>query len=212
MEKNWSYKIPDGPHAGKVLWSGRYCCVAAFVFRRINGIWSVLANKRGPGTPDFQGCWNAVCGFLEANESAEQGCSREVFEETGYEIKPEKFLQVFTHTDPETSNNANVTIRHIAIFFEHELGPRQIPDGGEEGEVDDVKWISIDEIGRYSWAFNHLEIIRGLFVNYIAGLKTTDSMTPGDYFLISQGEWLDNNPRVNEILSKKVLSNYYLND
>ena len=212
MEKNWSYKIPDGPHAGKTLWSGRYCCVAAFVFRRINGIWSVLANKRGPGTPDFQGRWNAVCGFLEANESAERGCSREVFEETGYEIKPEKFLQVFTHTDPATSNNANVTIRHIAIFFEHELGPRQIPDGGEEGEVDDVRWISIDAIGRYSWAFNHLEIIRGLFVNYIAGLKTTGSITPGDYFLISQREWLNNNPRVNEILSKKVLSNYYLND
>ena len=31
MEKNWSYKIIDGPHAGKTLWSGRYCAVAAFV-------------------------------------------------------------------------------------------------------------------------------------------------------------------------------------
>ena len=33
MEKNWSYKVPDGPHAGTTLWSGRYCAIAAFVFK-----------------------------------------------------------------------------------------------------------------------------------------------------------------------------------
>ena len=117
MEKNWSYKIPDGPHAGKTLWSGRYCAVAAFIFRRIDGQWSILANLRGSGTPDYQGCWNAVCGFLEANETAQQGCSREVFEETGYKIKPEKFLQVYTQTDPKTSNNGNVTLNPFATLF-----------------------------------------------------------------------------------------------
>ena len=132
MEKNWSYKIPDGPHVGKTLWSGRYCAVAAFVFRRIEGIWTILANKRGSGTPDYQGCWNAVCGFLEANEDASECCSREIFEETGFEIKPEKFLHVYTQTDPETSNNGNVTLRHIAILFEREIGPQKQPKGGEE--------------------------------------------------------------------------------
>ena len=158
MEKNWSYTIPDGPYAGTTLWSGRYCAVAAFVFRRIEGIWSVLANRRGPGTPDYQGCWNAVCGFLEADENAQQGCSREILEETGYIIKPEKFLQVFTHTDPETSNNANVTIRHIAILFNDEI-KKDKAIGGEENEVEDIKWIPIDDIYDYEWAFNHKELI-----------------------------------------------------
>jgi ADP-ribose pyrophosphatase YjhB (NUDIX family) len=108
-----------------------------------------------------------VCGFLEADESAEQGCSREVFEETGYEIKPEKFLQVYTQTDPETSNNGNVTLRHIAILFEHEAGPQKKSEGGEENEVEDVKWISIDNVHNYKWAFNHLQIIENLFYEYI---------------------------------------------
>lgn len=212
MEKNWSYKIPDGPHAGTTLWSGRYCAVAAFVFRRIEGIWSVLANLRGPGTPDYQGCWNAVCGFLEANESAEQGCSREVFEETGYEIKPERFLQVFTHTDPETSNNANVTIRHIAIFFEHELGPRQTPNGGEEGEVDAVKWIPIDAIMDYKWAFDHEKIIHDLFYDYIYPLTEYGQLDPGNFFMLGHKRWLSNNPRVEDILKKKILDGFNIYD
>lgn len=203
MEKNWSYKIPDGPHAGKVLWSGRYCAVAAFVFRRIEGIWSVLANKRGPGAPDYRGCWNAVCGFLEANETARQCCSREIFEETGYIIEPEKFLQVYTQTDPETSNNGNVTLRHIAIIFDEEL-KRESPEGGEAEEVDDVKWIPINEICDYEWAFNHDEVIPELFHNFVFSLIFSSDITDADHLILSNQEWLDYNPQVKEILKKKV--------
>ena len=212
MEKNWSYKIPDGPHAGKTLWSGRYCAVAAFVFRRIEGIWSVLANLRGSGTPDYQGCWNAVCGFLEANETAQQGCSREIFEETGYEIKPEKFLQVYTQTDPKTSNNGNVTLRHIAICFEHELGPQKKPKGGEKNEVDDVKWIPIDEVSNYKWAFNHEETIIGLFCDYIDPLSFYSILTRGEYFMLSQPDWLKYNPQVKKILKEKILGTFEIYD
>lgn len=53
--RNWSYTIEEGEHAGKTLWSGRYCAVAAFAFCKIKGEWCVLANQRGEGTPDFQG-------------------------------------------------------------------------------------------------------------------------------------------------------------
>ena len=212
MEKNWSYKIPDGPHAGTTLWSGRYCAVAAFVFRRIEGIWTVLANLRGTGTPDYQGCWNAVCGFLEANETAQQGCSREIFEETGYEIKPEKFLQVYTQTDPETSNNGNVTLRHIAIIFEHELGPQKKAEGGEKNEVDDVKWISIDRVYDYKWAFNHEQTIINLFYNYIEPLSSYSTITKGDYFMLSHPEWLGYNPQVKRILKDKILGTFEIYD
>lgn len=212
MEKNWSYKIPDGPHAGKTLWSGRYCAVAAFVFRRIEGIWSVLANLRGSGTPDYQGCWNAVCGFLEANETAQQGCSREIFEETGYEIKPEKFLQVYTQTDPETSNNGNVTLRHIAIYFEDENPSRSEAKGGEENEVDAVKWIPIDEVPNYKWAFNHEKTIIDLFYDYIHPLNYYSSLTIGDYFMLSQPDWLKYNPQVKKTLKEKILGTFEIYD
>ena len=212
MEKNWSYKIPDGPHAGKTLWSGRYCAVAAFVFRRIEGIWSVLANLRGSGTPDYQGCWNAVCGFLEANETAQQGCSREIFEETGYEIKPEKFLQVYTQTDPETSNNGNVTLRHIAIIFEHELGSRKQPEGGEENEVDAVKWIPIDEVYNHKWAFNHEKTIIDLFYDFIEPLNSYSQLIKGEFFMLSQPDWLKYNPQVKKILKEKILGTFEIYD
>lgn len=210
MEKNWSYKIPDGPHAGKTLWSGRYCAVAAFVFRRIEGIWSVLANLRGSGTPDYQGCWNAVCGFLEANETAQQCCSREIFEETGYVIEPEKFLQVYTQTDPETSNNGNVTLRHIAIIFEDEEVDRSTPKGGEEDEVDDVRWIPISDINSYKWAFNHEDVIDQLFCQFIYPLEGFIDITPGEYLMMSDQEWLDNNPEVRDHIKEKLASMFGL--
>ena len=204
MEKNWSYKIIDGPHAGKTLWSGRYCAVAAFVFKCKDDQWSVLANLRGSGTPDYQGCWNAVCGFLEANETAQQGCSREIFEETGYEINPEKFLQVYTQTDPETSNNGNVTLRHIAIYFEDEEPSKGEAKGGEDNEVDDVKWIPIEEIGNYKWAFNHENVIDQLFYQFIYPLETFVVITPGEYLMMSDQEWMDNNPKVKEMIREKL--------
>lgn len=67
--RNWSYTIEEGEHAGKTLWSGRYCAVAAFAFCKIKGEWCVLANQRGEGTPDFQGYWNCPCGFLDMEKS-----------------------------------------------------------------------------------------------------------------------------------------------
>lgn len=212
MNKNWSYKIPDGPHAGTTLWSGRYCAVAAFVFRRIDGIWSVLANLRGSGTPDYQGCWNAVCGFLEANETAQQGCSREIFEETGYKIKPEKFLQVYTQTDPETSNNGNVTLRHIAIIFENEEVYKAKPIGGEENEVDDVKWIPIDGVCDYKWAFNHEKTIIDMFYDYIESLTSYSQLKTGDFFMLAHPDWLKHNSQVEKILKKKILGTFEIYD
>lgn len=210
MEKNWSYKITEGEHAGKTLWSGRYCAVAGFVFRRIEGIWCVLANKRGSGTPDYQGCWNAVCGFLEANEDAKHGCSREIFEETGYEIKPEKFLEVYTHTDPFTCNNGNVTIRHIAIVFENEI-QRKVPEGGEQNEVDEVKWIAVDQIFNYKWAFDHAAIIYNLYHYYIEPLEYLN-MTNGVFRMLSDREWVRNNQVIGQILKKILLKSFGLND
>lgn len=212
MEKNWSYKITEGEHAGKTLWSGRYCAVAGFVFRKIEGIWTVLANKRGAGTPDYQGCWNAVCGFLEANETAQQGCSREIFEETGYEIKPEKFLQVYTQTDPETSNNGNVTLGHIAIITEKENLVRELPKGGEKDEVDDVRWIPIDKVYDYEWAFNQKKTIIDIFYDYIEPLNPYSALTRGAYFMLSQPDWLKYNPQVKKTIKEKILGTFEIYD
>lgn len=159
MTKNWCYKITEGEHAGKTLWSGRYCAVAAFAFCKIHGVWHVLANQRGEGTPDFQGYWNCPCGFLDM-ETAEEACSREAYEETGVKIDPAKWTLFGVESDPIYCNNGNVTLRYITVL---EYGKDNISTSmeavlngeGEQDEVIRIQWIPIRDIDKYNWAFNH---------------------------------------------------------
>ena len=171
MAKNWSYTIPYGEHKGKTIWSGRYCAVSAFVFCKFPDGWKILANKRGVGTPDFQGKWNAPCGYLEPDESAQQGCAREVYEETGVKIDPDKFQLIHVETEPEKCNNGNVTLRHLAILTygsnNISISKEAVLNGdGEKDEVESIAWISINDIGKYGWAFNHYNTIKEIISAY----------------------------------------------
>lgn len=142
----------------KTVFSGRFVAVSGFVFAIVNGKYSILANLRGEGTPDYQGCWNAVCGFLECFENSKEGIQREIFEECGFIINTDDLKIVHVETEPEECNNGNVTIRHRA--FLGKIIPQYVTkEGGEENEVDSVKWIPIDEIDNYKWAFNHRKTI-----------------------------------------------------
>lgn len=174
--KNWSYTITEGEHKGKTLWSGRYCAVSAFVFVLYKDDWKVLVNKRGKGTPDFQGMWNAPCGFLEADEDSRYGCSREVFEETGVVVKPFLFKPCYVETDPDFCNNGNVTIRHYAIcdyydIFASKTTTNSESRGGAHDEVDDIKWLSIKDIDNYQWAFDHNYTIKNIFDTYVSNIN-----------------------------------------
>ena len=65
---------------------------------------------------------------------------------------------IHVETDPTECNNGNVTIRHTA--FLGKIIPHYVTKkGGEINEVDDVKWIPIDDIDNYKWAFNHRKTI-----------------------------------------------------
>ena len=71
---------------GKEWWISRSIAVTGCVFTFLNGKWCVLANKRGEGTPDFQGMWNMPCGYLDFNETTAEAVIREVYEETGVRL------------------------------------------------------------------------------------------------------------------------------
>jgi len=143
----------------KIVYGGRFVAVSGFIFAIVNGKYSILANLRGPGTPDYQGCWNAVCGFLERYENSKEGIAREILEECGFQIDLDDLEVVEVETDPRECNNGNVTIRHTA--FLGKIIPHYTKrEGGEENEVDGVKWIPIDEIDNYKWAFNHRKVIK----------------------------------------------------
>lgn len=167
FEKNWCYKItdPNHPKCGTTLWSGRYTAVTGIVIRQIlndKGVYDyyVLANLRGSGTPDYQGYWNMPCGFLESNETGEEGVCREMFEECGYEVLPRQMELYNVETDPRFCNNGNVTIRYYNIETCTKLPELKYTNiNGEEGEVESVKWINIRDIKDYKWAFNHKKLI-----------------------------------------------------
>lgn len=138
----------------KTVFSGRFCAVSGFVYAIVDGKYSILANLRGPGTPDYQGCWNAVCGFLERYENSKEGIAREMLEECGFQIDTDDLKIIHVETDPAECNNGNVTIRHTA-FLGKIIPHYVVKEGGEENEVDSVKWIPVDEFDNYKWAFNH---------------------------------------------------------
>lgn len=150
--KNFSIKKDD-----KEYWISRSVAVTALILAEKDNIVYVLANKRGKGTPDFQGLWNVPCGYLDWDETAQEACSREVFEECGVKINPNKFCLMEVKTKP-TENHQNVVLRFVAALYE--IPQFEEPKGGEEDEVEEIKWIPIREIENYDWAFNHLNMIK----------------------------------------------------
>jgi len=139
----------------KTVFSGRFCAVSGFIYAIVNGKYSILANLRGPGTPDYQGCWNAPCGFLECFEDSKEGIQREIYEECKFIVRKEDLKVVHVETNPAECNNGNVTIRHKAFLGKIVPMYLKSSEGGEENEVDGIKWIPVEEFDNYKWAFNH---------------------------------------------------------
>ena len=158
---NWVHVGEDNDTTGlivqgepKTVFSGRFVAVSGFIYAIVDGKYSILANLRGPGTPDYQNHWNAVCGFLECFENSKEGIQREILEECGFIIDTNDLKIIHVETEPKECNNGNVTIRHRT--FLGKIIPHYVEkEGGEENEVDSVKWVPIDDIDNYKWAFNH---------------------------------------------------------
>lgn len=147
---------------GKEFWYSRSVAVVLFVFAfDKNGKKYVLANQRGKGTPDFQLKWNVPCGYLDFNESGEEAALRETFEETNVNVPKEKIEFLTVNTSPD-ENRQNVSIRYKAILDENIEDIKLSDVNSEKNEINDIKWIPIDEIDNYEWAFKHNEILKTL--------------------------------------------------
>lgn len=156
--KNYRIKGEDG----NWYWVHRAIAISAFVFKTdIDNNYFILANKRGKGTPDFQGMWNCPCGYLDWDETLAQACSREVKEECGIDIPSNKFIQLNIN-DAIDANLQNVTVRHFLVLSHKDNTEISIGTDGETNEVEEVAWISVKNIDDYQWAFGHDKIIKKL--------------------------------------------------
>ena len=124
------------PKTGKEVWISRSVAVAVTVFSNINGKDCVLANKRGPGLPNHVGQWNVVSGYIDYDETLKEAAIREVFEETGVDIKNCNILLHCVEDDPKRENQV-ILFRYYCWY----AGPHDILTNKncEPGEVDEVK-------------------------------------------------------------------------
>lgn len=152
----------------KTGWISRSVAVSSFIFcKDQKSNWYVLANQRGDGAPDYKGCWNCICGYLDYDENAQEAAKREVFEETGLDLRCNRFIPYFVNSN-KTENRQNVTIRFYNILTGNILDYMNFSyEHMEENEVKNIKWIQVSDINQYNWAFNHDEIIKETFNMFI---------------------------------------------
>lgn len=146
-------------YEGKTYWIARNVAVSCFVFAYLNNEWCVLANQRGDGSADFQGKWNAPCGYLDFDETTEQAAIREVYEETGVQLNSARF---WGFEDSPSANLQNVTFRYYSVIGNPQLSTVNVSTearGGELNEVSAVAWIPVKNVYNFEWAFGHDKLI-----------------------------------------------------
>lgn len=146
---------------GKLHWLSRSVAVVATVLLNNE---KVLIVKRGYKTTQ-PGKWCNPCGYLDWNESSTQASIREIWEETGLDIteitdNPDSIIfESLIHpwdivTNHEINDNQDIALYH-GISFTSDIEPEIHNKNCEEGEIDEVKWVSINDLDKYEFAFNH---------------------------------------------------------
>lgn len=137
-------------------WFSRSMAVAVFIYcKDKNGIWHVLASERGKGTPDFQGYWNCVCGYVERDTTIAENCVKEVKEELGIDINKNDLTFIGFEDSPK-ANHQNVTFRYAVILNSKTIDNFSFSHKwNEKDEVGEIKWVALNDINKYQWAFRH---------------------------------------------------------
>ena len=119
------------------------CVVFGFDGKRLN----ILLIERG-GEP-YKGCWAFPGGFMNIDETAEQGAMRELCEETGLKLEYLKQFGTFTAV------NRDPRERVITIAF-YALARKSAVQGGDDAA--NAQWFPIEDIPPL--AFDHDYILR----------------------------------------------------
>lgn len=174
MAKNFKITARED---NKEYWISRAVAVVGVVIGVKDGnISSFLVSQRGPGCPDFVGSWACTCGYLDWDETAEEGVIRELYEELGINVPISQVNLWKVITDPKRDARQNVILRYIIPIEQDkleemvEISRTAIVNpesrGGEKGEVSDIKLVSVTDIPNYTWAFNHDDVILEAYENW----------------------------------------------
>lgn len=134
---------------GKEYWVSRSIAVVTYVYANVKGVECVLANKRGPGLPNKVGLWNCVSGYLDYDETVEEAAVREVFEETGVNIK--NYRLIFKEIDSSPSREKQNVLVRYCCHIKNADNINLTNKYAEPNEVDEIRWIPLKDIDKYDW-------------------------------------------------------------
>jgi 8-oxo-dGTP pyrophosphatase MutT (NUDIX family) len=145
------------------IWVSRSAAVVAVILAIHKDNIFVLAEKRSEKM-DEPGKWCVPCGYLDWGETGYQAVKREAYEEIRFNVDKYKEHIItnneeqpfFVNTEP-SENRQNVSLSYCLVYnFEgHNLPKLVLSD-----EVLMAKWIPIEHINGYNWAFAHDERIK----------------------------------------------------
>ena len=138
---------------GKVHWISRSVAVVAVIKWQDK----FLIVKRGPAVSN-PNKWCVPCGYLDWNESASECVVREVYEESGLNLRNYKTSGIESPselvTEPGVNWKQDIAI-HFLVNIESETEPVTDYSIVSDEETLDIKWISVDQLSEFKFAFNH---------------------------------------------------------
>jgi 8-oxo-dGTP diphosphatase len=125
--------------------------VDAIVFTRKNNETFVLLIQRGQ--EPFKGKWALPGGFVNMDETLEEACKRELFEETRLEADSMKQFKTYDaiHRDPRH--------RTISVVFSTEINDKENVTGGDDAAQ--AGWFPLTALPQL--AFDHAQILEEFF-------------------------------------------------
>ena len=102
------------------------------------------------------GQWCLPSGGMESGESVTEACEREVWEETGLQVRVKRLVGVYSHSDQLTVYPDGNKFQIVALHFEAEVL------NGEPGlseEATEFGYFSMDEIQEMDFLGRHRERI-----------------------------------------------------
>jgi 8-oxo-dGTP diphosphatase len=133
-----------------------------------NGHRQVLLIKRSQ--PPAQGLWSIPGGKLEPGESLAEACRREFYEETNLAVEVKHIIAVV--------ERRLEGFHYVIVDFYVQLADEDNCVLIAQSDVDEARWVGLDELGEYGLVVGLGEIIRRVFDslagNYVAGLHDVD--------------------------------------
>lgn len=148
---------------GRELWHSRNVAVCVTIIRpnpENQSALQVLVGKRGKAVTD-SGLWCMPCGYLDWDEDVFDAARREVFEEVNLEIERESLEMMEVDSNPEKARQ-NVTVHFLAYLTEvvdQDFTPKDFK------EVEEIRWIDLEDADNFDWAFDHKARVNNLIKN-----------------------------------------------